>query len=342
MTRVVHYVNQFFAGIGGEEAAGQAPDVREGASGPGLALGALLPNELQIVATIFCGDDHAAETPEAAERLVALARSAGAELVVAGPAFTSGRYGLACARVAAAAARAGIPALAAMHPDNPGVADAGAAAVVRSGETARQMRPSLELLAAAIAKLAGGGELSTEDGRVGRPPRRNRFDERSAAERAVAMVLARLAGDREVTEVPVPSFEWVTPAPPLEDPAHARIALLTEGALVPAGNPDRLASARATHWFRYAIDGIDALESGRYESVHGGFSTVAANEDPNRLLPLDAARELEREGAIGALHRDYLTTVGNGTQVAMARSFGEDWAGELRDAGVQAAILTAT
>ena len=340
--RVVHYVNQFFAGIGGEEAARQAPDMREGATGPGRALEKLLPVELRIVATIFCGDDHAAETPEAAEQLLSLARSAGAELVIAGPAFTSGRYGLACARVVAAAAAAGIPAIAAMHQDNPGVAESGAAPVVSSGETARQMRPSVELMAAAIAKLAGGGRLTAEDGRIGTLPRRNRFAERPAAERAVTLAIARLAGDREITEVPVPSFGSVTPADPLEDPATARIALLTEGGLVPAGNPDRLESARATRWLRYAIDGIDALETRRYESVHGGFSTVAANEDPHRMLPLDAARELEREGAIGRLHRDYLTTVGNGTQVAMARSFGEDWASELRDAGVQAAILTST
>jgi glycine reductase len=340
--RIVHYLNQFFAGIGGEDAAGQQPDMREGANGPGRALAALLPSELQIVATIFCGDDYAAETPEAAERLLQLARSAGAELVVAGPAFESGRYGLACARVAAAAARAGIPAIAAMHPDNPGLAEAGAAAVVATGGTARQMRKSLELLASATAKLAAGHGLTADDGRIGQRPRRNRFAERAGAERAVALVLARLAGDREATEVPIPSFGSVTPATPLQDPGSARIALLTEGALVPAGNPDRLESARATRWLRYTIEGIDALEPRAYESVHGGFSTVAANEDPNRMLPLDAARKLEREGAIGALHREYLTTVGNGTQVAMARSFGEEWASALRDAGVQAAILTST
>ena len=36
--RVVHYVNQFFAGIGGEEQAHVGVSVRDGAVGPGRAL----------------------------------------------------------------------------------------------------------------------------------------------------------------------------------------------------------------------------------------------------------------------------------------------------------------
>jgi glycine reductase len=204
------------------------------------------------------------------------------------------------------------------------------------------MRPSIERLAAAVKSLAAGNELTAADGRVGSVPRRNRVAEQTAATRAVELLLARIGGDRERTEVPLPSFGSVTPAPPLEDPAHARIAILTEGALVPAGNPDRLESARATRWLRYPLEGRDALAPGEFQSVHGGFSTVAANADPHRLLPLDVARELEGEGRIGALHGEYLTTAGNGTQVATARSFGVEWAAELRKAGVQAAILTST
>jgi glycine reductase len=214
--------------------------------------------------------------------------------------------------------------------------------VVQSGKTAREMRGSLEALTAAITRIAAGGEPGPEEGRIGRVPRRNRLAERPAAQRAVELVLARLAGERELTEVQLPSFGSVTPAAPLEDLETARIALVTEGALVPAGNPDRLESARATRWLEYELDGVDALAPGAFQSVHGGFSTVAANEDPHRILPLDAARELEREGAIGSLHRAYLTTAGNGTQVATARMFGVEWAAKLREAGVQAAILTAT
>ena len=36
--RVVHYINQFFANVGGEEMADYKPELREGFVGPGMAL----------------------------------------------------------------------------------------------------------------------------------------------------------------------------------------------------------------------------------------------------------------------------------------------------------------
>ncbi|MEA2371119.1 MAG: glycine reductase complex component subunit gamma [Solirubrobacteraceae bacterium] len=340
--RIVHYINQFFAGVGGEEAAGTGPELHDGPMGPGRRLAAVLGDEHEIVATAVCGDDYAAGHPEFAAELIEQARARGAELLVAGPAFTSGRYGLACARIAGAAVAAGLPALAAMHPDNPGLAEAAGAPVVESAETARGMRPSLDRLAAAVTKLAGGEELTAADGRVGAVPRINRRAASNAAERAVALVLTRLAGDLQASEIPLPAFDQITPAAPIADPAHALVALLTEGGFVPVGNPDRLESARATKWIRHSLEGHDSAEAGTFESVHGGFSTQWANAEPNRILPLDVARQLEREGAIGGLHAEYFATTGNGTTVADARRFGVEWAAELHQAGIQAAILTAT
>lgn len=341
MTRVVHYINQFFAGLGGEDTAAVRPASKEGAVGPGRKLQQLLGDDHEIVATVWCGDDHAAG-PEVIDELMALVRAAAPDLVVTGPAFTSGRYGLACARVAAAAAAEGIAAVACMHGDNPGIDEAGAVPVVASGEVARQMGVSLETLAAAVRKVAAGESLTAGDGRVGKVPRRNVTDEHTSAERAVSLVLARLGGDREATEVPLPRFDQVTPAQPVADVSQALVALVTEGALVPDANPDTLESARATRWLRYSLDGKDALPTGEYRSVHGGFSTVWANEDPHRIVPLDVARQLEGEGAIGALHGEYLVTAGNGTSVGNARRFGVEWAADLRRQGVQAALLTAT
>ena len=342
MTRVVHYLNQFFTGVGGEDAASTGPARTDGPVGPGRKLQALLGDDFEIVATISCGDDYAAGQAAATAEILALVKEADPELVVVGPAFSSGRYGLACGRLAAAAVGEGMAVVAAMHEDNPGVEEAGAAPVVRSGEAAREMGPSLEVLAAAARKVAAGEALTAADGRVGESPRRNRVLDRTAAERAVDLALVRLAGDTEATEVPVPSFGRVTPAPPVEDPSRAVVALLTEGAVVPKDNPDRLESARATKWARYLLDGRDTLPAGEFISVHGGFSTVAANEDPQRILPLDAARQLEREGLIGRLHAEYLVTAGNGTSVGNARRFGAEWAVDLRRSEVRAAILTAT
>jgi betaine reductase len=340
--RVVHYINQFFAGVGGEDAAGTGPTMHDGPLGPGRRLAAVLGDEHEIVATAVCGDDHAAGHPEFAAGLVERAQALGADLLVAGPAFTSGRYGLACGRIASAAAAAGLPALASMHPDNPGLADAGGVPVIESAPTARGMRESLDRLGAAVRKAAAGEELTAADGRIGTVPRINRMAAASGAERAVALGLARLGGDREATEIPLPAFDQVTPAGAIDDPAAALFVLLTEGGFVPAGNPDRLESARASKWIRHSLAGHDSAEAGTFESVHGGFSTQWANAQPNRILPLDVARELEREGAIGGLHGEYFATTGNGTTVADARRFGVEWAAELHQVGIQAAILTAT
>jgi betaine reductase len=338
MARVVHYINQFFAGVGGEDSAGRGPTLVEGPIGPGKKLAELLGDDHEIVATVWCGDDYA---PDAAAEIVELIQSANPDLVVTGPAFTSGRYGLACARVAAAAVAAGLQALASMHEDNPGLDEAAPAPVVASGEVARRMGVSLQTLGAAAVKVLAGEALTAEDGRTGKVARTTTMADEPAARRAVDLILARLGGDRDATEIPLPRFDSVNPAAPVADITETTVALVTEGGLVPDENPGNLESARATRWLRYPLDG-DSLEPGSYRSVHGGFSSVHANADPHRIVPLDVARELEREGAFGKLVTEYFVTTGNGTSVANARKFGIEWATDMRRSGARAAILTAT
>jgi len=338
MGRVVHYINQFFAGVGGEDSASQGPTLIDGPVGPGRKLSELLGDEHEIVATVWCGDDRG---PSVAPEVVDLIREVDPDLVVAGPAFTSGRYGLACARVAAAASAAGMASLASMHEDNPGLDEAGDAPVVASGEVARRMGVSLQTLATAAVKVLGGETLTAADGRIGKVARRSVMADLPAAQRAIDLVLVRLAGDRDATEIPLPRFDSVTPAAPVADVSDITVALVTEGGLVPDDNPGNLESARATRWLRYPLDG-DTLAAGSYRSVHGGFSSVHANADPHRIVPLDVARELEREGAIGQLVTEYFVTTGNGTSVANARRFGIEWATDMRRSGARAAILTAT
>ena len=59
--KVVHYINQFFANIGGEEMAHVAPELRDGFVGPGMALNTAWKGEAEIVKTIVCGDSYFAE-----------------------------------------------------------------------------------------------------------------------------------------------------------------------------------------------------------------------------------------------------------------------------------------
>ena len=64
--RIVHYINNFFAGSGGEEAAGMKPEIHEGAMGPGLALLTAFGEEYEISATAVCGDNYFGENLEEA------------------------------------------------------------------------------------------------------------------------------------------------------------------------------------------------------------------------------------------------------------------------------------
>lgn len=344
--RIVHYINQFFAGIGGEEKADLPPELRSGPLGPGRLIQSLLEGRGEVVATLICGDTYFAEHQEEACRHSAeLLLTVKPDLLLAGPAFASGRYGLACGEVARLALHElKIPAVAAMHPENPGAQAAVAGAhIVPCGSSAASMKEAVPRLLALGIKLATGADVSPDvDGYLPRGIRKNVTAEVPASARALDMLLAKIAGRSFASEVPLPQFDRVPPAPPVPDLRWATVALLTEGGLVPRGNPDRIESSRASRYARYPIGELRAFVPGEFESVHGGYATDHANADPNRLVPLDVARRLEKAGRIGRLHEVYYTTVGNGTSVQKAQSFAREIAAELRAAGVQAAILTAT
>ena len=74
----------------------------------------------------------------------------------------------------------------------------------------------------------------------------------------------------------------------------------------------------------------------------GGYDPVYANQDLDRVLPLDVLREMEKGGEIGSLHDFYYTTVGNGTSVANSKKFATEIAADLKAANVDAVILTST
>ena len=345
MKRIVHYVNQFFAGLGGEESAGLPPGVLEGAVGPGRLLQSFLGEGAAIVATVYCGDDHFSENEEeATARLLELIAETGPDLLFAGPAFGSGRYGLACAGVCrAVGTELGIPVLTAMSASNPG-ADLirRDIPVVATGESSGDMRAVLERSAALIAKMlsAEGAAPGSEEGLLPRGGRWNTRVARPAAERAVDLLLAKLAGGPMETEIPLPPFQEVAPAPGIRDLGHAKIALVTTGGLVPRGNPDGIKSYLSTHFGTYGLESREHLAADDFESVHGGFFTAAVNEDPNRLIPLDVLRDAVREGSLGGLHEYFYSTTGNGTPVETAADMARDIASSLEEDKVEGVILT--
>ncbi len=345
--RVVHYLNQFFAGVGGEELANAAPAGRDGPAGPGAALKVALGEAGEVVGTVYCGDNRMAQDDEEATgKVVDLIRQFKPDVVVAGPAFGSGRYGLACGQVCAAVQESlKVPAVTGVHRDSPAAAVyRGRALMVSTTETAAGMGDAMPVMARLAVKLANNEKLgpANDEGYLPTGRRENEFSEKTAGERAVSMLLGKLRGEAPNTEWPLPQYDKVAPAPPLENPEKATIALVTEGGIVQRGNPDKLESSWASKWLKFDIAQEHAMSSEKYQSIHGGYDTTTASAEPNRMVPLDVARDLEKEGAIGGLH-DYLySTTGNMGPLVSFRKFGQEMAAELSAAGVQGIILTAT
>lgn len=345
--RVVYYINQFFGQIGGEEKANIPPQIVNGLVGPGVPLQQMLGEEHQIVATIICGDTYFAENgDDAIDFIVDGIKQFEADILIAGPAFNAGRYGIACGGICKGVQdRLNIPAITAMYPENPGVdlfkKDVYILTTVDSAVGMRTILPKLSNFAKKILSGEAIG-FPEEEGYIPQGQRVNIWSEKTGGVRAVDMVLKKVKGEPFVTELPMPTFDRVIPAKAIADLRKATIALVTSGGIVPLGNPDRIESANASKWGKYSIKGIDDLTNVNFETVHGGFDPVYALADPDRIVPLDVMRKFENDGIIAKLFDYFYSTVGNTTAVSSANRYGEEIGNDLLANGVDGVILTST
>lgn len=330
--RVVHYVNQFFGQIGGENQAHAPLQVKEGPIGPGLAFKALFGEKAEIVATLVCGDNTVAENIDeislaASERVADFSP----DLFVAGPCFLAGRYGMACGAIAKAVGnRLGIPTVVGISESNPGVdvyrADT---YLVPCGNSAAKMKIAVEAMVKVALQLALG-DPPTEGTYLRQGIRQLEIMEASGAQRAVQMLVDKLGGRLPVTELPLPKFEHIEPAPPVKALSEATVVLGTEGGLTPKDNPDKIEMSMATRFGCYSIEGLASMPSDRFTVAHGGYDNTTAQKDPNRLVPLDVLRELEKEKVVGRVAPVFYTTAGNATSVENATRFGKEIAADIK------------
>ena len=344
--KVLYYVNQFFGQIGGEDKAGMEPEYKKEIIGPAMGLNGLLGDEGEIIGTLICGDNYFNEHEEdALEYITKVIKEENPDIVVAGPAFNAGRYGMACAGVVnAAVEKLGKKAVTGMYIENPAVDYArGNAIIIETKDSAAGMKEALPKIAAVVKKLAHGEELGTpkEEGYIPQGKRLTVFSEDRGSKRAVDMMLKRLNNEEFETELPMPVFDRVDPADAIKDLSKATIALVTTGGIVPKGNPDRIQSASAQKWGKYDVSKKDTLK-GDYITIHGGYDPVYANEFPDRVAPLDILKEFEKEGKIAKVYDYFYTTTGTGTAVGKSVEFGTEIGKELSEAGVDGVILTST
>ena len=193
MTTIVHYVNQFFAGLGGEEAADHEPVRLDGPHGPGRAL---------AVAGL------AVDITRLWRRLLRRARARGAgELARLGRGArarcarlrTVLRVGTVRIRVRDLCTRART----ARHPggrrDDPRLAGVlaaeGAAYIVPTGSNVAAMREAVPVIASLASAAWRTGRRAGRRGLPSAGLRVNALVDRTGADRAIDLLLAKLAGD---------------------------------------------------------------------------------------------------------------------------------------------------
>ena len=205
--KVVHYINQFFAQIGGEEKADYPAELRVGEIvGPGQALTQQFGEEAEIIATIVCGDSYFNENLDKAKAdILEMVKSQNPDIFIAGPAFNAGRYGVACGTICdAVQEELGIPAVTGMYVENPG-ADMFKNKVytVSTKNSAAGMRDAVKKLAPLALKIAKGEKIgaSCQEGYMPNGVRVNFFEKERGSKRAVKMLLKKLADKPFETEI---------------------------------------------------------------------------------------------------------------------------------------------
>jgi DNA-binding transcriptional MerR regulator len=175
------------------------------------------------------------------------------------------------------------------------------------------------------------------------------LDECKFVSKRILAILETLAGDSTPQCTMAGDGYLAAEYSPLSSGGHRKtfssgavIALVTEGGLVPVGNPGKLESARAGRFLKYSIAGVRALAGGQFESVDRGWDNRHVNENPNRLLPLDAISELEKDQTSPKVHEYFYTTTGVATSIEDSERMGRSIAKELMDQHISAVILTST
>jgi betaine reductase len=347
MLRIVHYLNQYFGGIGGEDKAEIGPQIHKGPLGPGKAILNTLGDRGEIVATVICGDNYFAENIESAsEEVLNLLSPFQPDILLAGPAFSAGRYGISCGAVCRKVIdQLNIPAVTGMHEENPGVdLYRHKAYIISTEDSIKGMNTAISRMVNLALKLAADQKIGrpSEEGYFPRGLLVNEILHQIGAERVIAMLLKKLSGQPFESEVSRPNYDLVTPAPKINDISQAKIALVTDGGLVPKGNPDNIEMKTATRFGRYTLKGMDSLDPEGYEVRHVGYDSVFVRQDPNRLVPVDVMRDFENRGVIGKLHEEFYSTTGVANIVETITRMGQTIAEELKVNGVSGVILTST
>ena len=193
--KAIHYINQFFGQVGGEDAADAKPVFHGEPIGCSVMLNGMMP-DIEVTNTIVCGDNYITNhTDEALKEILAWLDTKEFDIFFAGPAFMAGRYGVGCGLVLKAVAeKYGVPVVTSMNEENPGVEEYKAVAYIfKGGRKATFMKDDLTLMANFAQKIARGDPLlpAAQEGYFPRGIRAEipQPDGRMAADRVIDMLV---------------------------------------------------------------------------------------------------------------------------------------------------------
>ena len=349
--RVLHYLNQFFAGIGAEDKADVPLGFREEPVGPGKRLQALLGDSAEIVVTAYCGDNYFAEhTDEVLQAILKMVKDKDIEMVIAGPAIAAGRFGFACVEVCHfLTSLLNLYCVTGMYAENPGVDGYRQykdrkVFLIPTANSITGMEDAMQRMAHFMLKLATGPaiESASEEGYIPRGIRLDAEVSDTGTERAFDMLLDKLAGRSFATEIPLETVEDIPVASPVTNIKEAHIAIVSTAGVHPSGNPHGFKMFRNTQFIKYPVDKLNSMKDADWEVVHGGYNAVFMNENPNYGVPLDVCRELEKEGAFNKLYSYFYGTTGVEGMVNAMQEIGRDIVKDMKAEGVNAALLVST
>jgi glycine reductase len=348
---IIHYLNQFFAGIGGEDQADSPLDFIEGPVGPGRRIQTLLGARARIAVTAYCGDNYFVEHhDEVLEKILQFAEGQDFKMVIAGPAFAAGRYGFGCIETCRFLSKiAGLKGVTAMHPENPGVESYRQYKdenifLLPASETISGMEDSLSRMAELVLKLVSGSKAgsASEWNYIPRGIRVDEFVPKVGAERTIDMLLDKIAGRSFVSEIPIEAFERVPVAPPITNVKNAQLAIVSTSGVVPLGNPDGFKGYRNNQWRKYPLDELDSMEDSEWDVIHTGYNTKFMYQNPNYGVPLDACREFEKKDIFVRFYPHFYGMTGVQALISNMERIGREIALDMEAEGVEGVLLVST
>jgi sarcosine reductase len=172
-------------------------------------------------------------------------------------------------------------------------------------------------------------------------PETNVVMEKNGAERAVQMVMDKIAKKPIKTEVRLDVYPPIKPPPAVKDVSKAKIALVSSTGLWPVGAP-KFQPIFCDQFITHNIKGLSSFDAKAYGILHFGYQQTWARQNPNRLIALPELRQLEAQGKIGKIMDTMYCFSGLANRWGDMIKIGEGILPELRKEGVDAVLLVST